>query len=71
MTTHQHHLFPTINHTHYKDISPIVQQTCKEFNIPYSNHHSFLSALMDSAKTMKYFSSAPIMTRDEFFSQNS
>lgn len=30
-----HHLFPSICHTHYPAIAPIVQQTCKEFNVPY------------------------------------
>lgn len=31
----EHHLFPTICNVHYKDISKIVKNTCKEFSIPY------------------------------------
>ena len=31
----EHHLFPTICNVHYRDISKIVKDTCKEFNIPY------------------------------------
>jgi fatty acid desaturase len=30
-----HHLFPSICHTHYPAIAPIVLQTCKEFSVPY------------------------------------
>lgn len=34
----EHHLFPSMNSTHLNKISPIVQQTCKEFNVPYISH---------------------------------
>tara|TARA_B100001105_G_C22395382_1_gene446484 strand:- start:1181 stop:2446 length:1266 start_codon:yes stop_codon:yes gene_type:complete len=33
----EHHLFPTVCNHHLKDISYIVKQTCKEFNIPYNS----------------------------------
>lgn len=33
----EHHLFPNICHLHYKNISPIVAQTAKEFGIPYNS----------------------------------
>jgi fatty acid desaturase len=32
----EHHLFPTLNNHKLKMISPIVQQCCKDFNIPYT-----------------------------------
>ncbi|NNC83111.1 MAG: acyl-CoA desaturase [Flavobacteriales bacterium] len=41
----EHHLFPTICHVHYRNISPIVQQTAEEYGIPYQEHRSFYSAL--------------------------
>jgi linoleoyl-CoA desaturase len=41
----EHHLFPNICHVHYKAISPIVQATAEEFNLPYHNHRTFLGAL--------------------------
>eukprot|EP01125_Pyxidicula_operculata_P022741 TRINITY_DN9543_c0_g1_i1.p1 TRINITY_DN9543_c0_g1~~TRINITY_DN9543_c0_g1_i1.p1 ORF type:complete len:436 (-),score=72.88 TRINITY_DN9543_c0_g1_i1:167-1474(-) len=41
----EHHLFPTINHPYYADIAPIVEKTCKEFNVPYRKHENFLGAL--------------------------
>jgi len=31
----EHHLFPDICHVHYPKISSIVQQTTREFNLPY------------------------------------
>jgi linoleoyl-CoA desaturase len=34
----EHHLFPMICHTHYPLISPIVEKTCKEFNVRYESH---------------------------------
>ena len=33
----EHHLFPTLSSHKLKEISPIVKECCKEFNIPY-NH---------------------------------
>ncbi|RYF86494.1 MAG: acyl-CoA desaturase, partial [Chitinophagaceae bacterium] len=30
----EHHLFPRISHIHYPAISKIVQEKCKEFNVP-------------------------------------
>jgi linoleoyl-CoA desaturase len=41
----EHHLFPNICHIHYKDISPIVKSTAKEFDVPYNSHKTFLDAL--------------------------
>jgi len=32
----EHHLFPSLNNVFLKEISPIVQSTCAEFNIPYN-----------------------------------
>lgn len=41
----EHHLFPHICHIHYKNLSPIVKATAKEFNVPYYEHKSFTSAI--------------------------
>lgn len=32
----EHHLFPTVNHTHLWRIRPIVQALCKKYNIQYN-----------------------------------
>jgi linoleoyl-CoA desaturase len=41
----EHHLFPTICHIHYPKISKIVEQTAKDFNIPYLQKKTFAGAL--------------------------
>jgi linoleoyl-CoA desaturase len=42
----EHHLFPHICHIHYRKLSPIVQATAVEYNIPYFQHPTFLKALI-------------------------
>ena len=41
----EHHLFQRICHVHYPAIAPIVEQTCKEYNLPYLSNDSFFAAL--------------------------
>ncbi len=41
----EHHLFPRISHIHYPAISKIVKQTCREFNVPYSEFPTVRSAV--------------------------
>ena len=41
----EHHIFPTISHVHYKDISKIVKQTAKEFELPYHEYETVKEAL--------------------------
>jgi linoleoyl-CoA desaturase len=41
----EHHLFPSLNHAHYYEVSKIVQQTCAEFNIPYNNEITWLRSV--------------------------
>eukprot|EP00899_Mesostigma_viride_P006929 jgi/Mesvir1/16237/Mv08490-RA.1 len=41
----EHHLFPGVCHVHYPAISGIVEETCKEFNVPYFSYPSFWVAL--------------------------
>ena len=36
-----HHLFPRICHVHYPAFAPIVEQTAKEFGVPYLYNESF------------------------------
>ena len=42
---HKHEIFPNICHVHYKDIAPIVEETAKEFGVPYHHHRTFMHAL--------------------------
>jgi linoleoyl-CoA desaturase len=50
----EHHLFPTICHVHYTDISKIVKATANEFNIPYMEIKTFREAVKLHAKELKF-----------------
>ena len=41
----EHHLFPRICHVNYPAISKLVEQTCQEFGVRYSEHESIWSGL--------------------------
>jgi linoleoyl-CoA desaturase len=41
----EHHLFPGLCHVHYAKIAGIVEQTCKEFGVPYNTHSSVAAGL--------------------------
>jgi linoleoyl-CoA desaturase len=49
----EHHLFPMICHTNYPLISPIVEETCKEFNVTYQSHPSFWRGLRSHYRWLK------------------
>lgn len=55
----EHHLFPTICHVHYRNIAPIVEQTAKEFGVPYKSKDTFLDAVVAHAKLMKELGKKP------------
>ena len=40
----EHHLFAKISHVHYRKISPIVKQTCRDFGINYTSYSSMPKA---------------------------
>ena len=54
----EHHLFPDVCHVHYPAISKMVQQTVKEFNLPYYAFPSFGAAVASHFKHMKEMGSA-------------
>jgi len=37
----EHHLFPRICHVHYPALSQLVEETCREFGVRYTEHESF------------------------------
>ncbi len=41
----EHHLFPEVCHVNYPAISKLVEETCREFGIKYSEHRSFRAGL--------------------------
>jgi len=40
----EHHLFPAICHVHLPKISPVVQETFKEYDVPYQQYPSYWDA---------------------------
>ena len=49
----EHHLFPKISHIHYPEISKIVKQACKEFNIPYIEYPKMYQAIASHVHFLK------------------
>jgi len=49
----EHHLFPSMSIHLYPLISPIVQKTCHDFDLPYYNYQSFFTAYTDMIKYLK------------------
>jgi linoleoyl-CoA desaturase len=49
----EHHLFPRISHVHYPAISKIVKQTCREFDVPYSEFPTVASAITSHLTHLK------------------
>jgi len=41
----EHHLFPRVCHVNYPAISKLVEQTCRDFGVRYSEHTSFRAGL--------------------------
>jgi len=49
----EHHLFPTMCHCWYPEISSIVKTTCKEFDLPYDDEKSWVDAMSSFYQMMK------------------
>ena len=56
----EHHLFPRISHVHYPAISPIVEQTCKQFNLPYHSFDTLTKSVISHTLTMKKLGQKPV-----------
>ena len=42
----EHHLFPKVSHIHYPQISKLVKETCKEFNVTYHEYATMFDAVI-------------------------
>jgi linoleoyl-CoA desaturase len=49
----EHHLFPNICHVHYRAISPIVEQTAREFGVRYNVNRTFLGAIRSHIRMLR------------------
>ncbi len=50
----EHHLFQRICHVHYPAIAPIVEQTAKEYGVPYLNNETFGAAVASHARMLNH-----------------
>ncbi len=57
----EHHLFPNVCHVHYRKIAPIVEETAKEFNLPYKNIPTFMEAMAGHARLLKKLGERPTL----------
>jgi linoleoyl-CoA desaturase len=51
----EHHLFPSICHVHYPQIQKIVQNTAREFELPYHENPTFWKAIKSHYRLVKQF----------------
>jgi linoleoyl-CoA desaturase len=56
----EHHLFPRICHVHYPAIAPIVEQTAREYGIPYMENKGMFEALQSHVRTLQRFGRAEV-----------
>ena len=49
----EHHLFPRICHVHYPAISKLVEQTCRDLGVRYSEHKSFWSGVVSHFRWLR------------------
>ena len=55
----EHHLFPRISHIHYPAISSIVEQTCRQFNLPYYSYQTVTQSIISHTGIMKKLGQRP------------
>jgi linoleoyl-CoA desaturase len=55
----EHHLFPNICHVHYSKLAAIVEQTAKEFNLPYKTKGTFWEALVAHTRQLRILGQKP------------
>lgn len=48
-----HHLFPSVCHVHYPQLTSILIHTCKEFDMPYKSNETMLDAILSHLKLLK------------------
>lgn len=54
----EHHLFPQICHIHYPALASLVQQTCREFGLPYMAQKSLLVGVASHFRWLRKMSLA-------------
>jgi linoleoyl-CoA desaturase len=55
----EHHLFPCMSHVNYPAIAGVVEQTCREFGVPYNVNRSFGTAVASHFRWLKRMGQPP------------
>ena len=61
----EHHLFPHMCHLVYPKIAPLVEETCRDFGLPYHYNPGLLSALRGHYRSLKLFGQPPVVAGTE------
>jgi len=54
----EHHLFPTLSHVDYPAIASVVEQTCRDFGVPYTTNPTFGAAVASHFRWLKRMGAA-------------
>lgn len=55
----EHHLFPSISHVHYPEISKIVKRVCEEFHIKHLEFSNIFKAIGSHLRYLKMVGAHP------------
>jgi linoleoyl-CoA desaturase len=55
----EHHLFPRISHVHYPAISSVVEETCRDFGVRYSEHPTLWAGLVSHYRWLRRMGAEP------------
>jgi linoleoyl-CoA desaturase len=55
----EHHLFPSVSHTHYGVIRPIIRDTARQFQLPYKQFDTYRGALKSHFRFLRSLSEKP------------
>ena len=61
----EHHLFPTVNHCHLRDIQPIVKKLCVKYNIQYNHTSGYKEAIMGVYEHLRKMGCKPTSGTEE------
>ena len=59
----EHHLFPRICHVHYPALAPLVEETCREFGLPYMAHETFRAGVGSHFRWLRRMGRSSTMLR--------
>jgi linoleoyl-CoA desaturase len=49
----EHHLYPKISHVHYRGLSPLVEEVCNDFDVPYIHYTTLTRAVFSHLRHLR------------------